>query len=296
MTNNEQGLPFPEVINGVLTFNSIADYEAIVDAGEDMSLDYSEEEGEPQEIIEEGIEEQELMDYIEQIEFENYGVIHGEDNDLEEPFLAAILNVDKIIQMGNWLIKVDVVREKVWVIPADAEQAYENLRAETGEGLQVYSTGDDVLDILQYGPDYASRGCSGVGSLNVINETSFFPGSPIRFSGRVRFFRAGIYFKLSAKAEYTKQYNGALYLTLEVRGPEAWRKRRPCRPRHVGTASAGVKKQGRHFSQQWVFYSRTRSLNGYYLFARAGLYLTPPQDGGRGAFTTWVGRNISSPY
>src|SRR5690554_7324722 len=71
----------------------------------------------------------------------------------------------------------------------------------------------------------------------------------------VKHFRAGVYHRTTAR--FVPLTSGVLSTDLEIKGPQAWRKRRPCNSGTIGTSSAGVKASGTT-QQLWQFYSGTR--------------------------------------
>ncbi|MEO0776443.1 MAG: hypothetical protein AAF146_07755, partial [Bacteroidota bacterium] len=146
--------------NGVLAFESLEYYQSIVDYGEDMS---DNPDGDPVEVVLDGVAEEVIINYTEQQNFPSYGTIKGADSEFDDAFMDAILNADRIVQIGSWLIKINPTEEKVWTVPVSNPNAYEELLAESGVGVVSHSTGDDVLYQLSSDGLAQDRGCGGVG-------------------------------------------------------------------------------------------------------------------------------------
>ena len=293
---NTDGL---SVQNGVLVFESIEYYQSIVDHGDDMTEESP--DGDPLAIIEDGIAEQVIEAYVRTIGFDSYGSIVGENSEFDDSFIDAILNEDRIVQIGSWLIKIDRNDEKVWTVPATNADAYQGLLQESGEGVESHSTGDDVLYQLTNDGLARDRGCGGISSGLYPQENKVFIPLQTTLNTFVTYRRFGIYFDLHAGAGYRNYFpptNNNIHLTLQIKGPEAWRKRRPCRSRHIGRSASGDKRMGfGNTDYSWKFYSGSRGLNGFHLFARArAVILNHPSLGFVYGFSDWRGRNINSPY
>ncbi|MEO0776445.1 MAG: hypothetical protein AAFW73_13795 [Bacteroidota bacterium] len=286
-------------INGnLLVFESLEYYQSIVDHGEDMSEAL---EGDPILVELDGVAERVVIDYVEANGFPSYGSIHGESSEFDQEFMDAILNEDRIVQIGSWLIKIDRNDEKVWTVPATNADAYQGLLQESGEGVESHSTGDDVLYQLTNDGLARDRGCGGISSGLYPQENKVFIPLQTTLNTFVTYRRFGIYFDLHAGAGYRNYFpptNNNIHLTLQIKGPEAWRKRRPCRSRHIGRSASGDKRMGfGNTDYSWKFYSGSRGLNGFHLFARArAVILNHPSLGFVYGFSDWRGRNINSPY
>jgi len=217
---------------------------------------------------------------------------------LSDKYFNEILNEDKILQIGSKIYRVNVEDEKVLILPADKIEEYNDLliENESNEEIKRFSTSDDVLDEVREN-EAASRGCGGIGGgwreSNIVNLDD---AGNIKFQARVRFFRAGIWFRVTARCDYTPAYSEIVNLSLEINGPQAWARRRPCGPSNIIVSPPGVKRTGFSHSYLWEFHSGTRSLNGLYLFARAKASITPPGQVTVTKYTSWTGINANSPY
>jgi hypothetical protein len=212
------------------------------------------------------------------------------------------------------LYKINLEKEKVFSLPAPLYRMhYKTLVAELTEGTPVkeYSIDDDVLH-----PNTKSRGCGGIdGGVYPSYDNTYdgqiiktFPdGTVWRLNPYVRFFRAGVYFKLSSGFEIWRYpssshhtggqivrniSNSGLSIEMFIRGPEGWWKPRPCNS--VGTISYGYHySQGTYGNYNKFVYKGTRNLNGYYFFVQGRAKYA---DGTFTIASPYGGRNINSPY
>jgi hypothetical protein len=256
------------VQNSVLCFETVAYYESIVsDESENFGVD-------------------ELTEYLNKTSFNSYGKKYAENSTFDEEFMDAIMNEDQIIKIGEWFIFIDIPSETVLALSDSEENAYQGLVNKTNRNIKIFSVGDDVLYHLETNTNPEDRACGGVGG-GTYPSPNLWIGSWAT-SVYVDFFRAGIYYRLKAGADPTS--SGVYNQTIEVVGPEAWRKRKPCNSGTIGTSAAGNKASGSG-NFVWAFYTGTRNLNGYYLFARISVQTTSGT-----VFTSSAGRNINSPY
>lgn len=285
-SNQIDSIRFPGVSieNDVLCFSSAIYYDSIVS---NESTLYSVEA---------------LMSAIDSSDFISYGKIHGQDSEFDEPFMEAILNRDRVVAIGDWLILIDYNHEEVRTIRRDEDQAYACLLAGNGNSMRRFSTGDDVLDHLVNNTMPDERSCGGIGGgiypayTNSSNAQIIgnIGGTDIRLNTGVKFFKAGIYFRLSSLYELWPNIsglNGIFNINVQVKGPEGWRMRKPCSSGTTGTIAANtITINSSSASAYSTFYSGTHNLNGYYFFVRAIC-----TNCGTG-WTPYGGRNINSPY
>jgi hypothetical protein len=139
---------------------------------------------------------------------------------LYDDFLLSILNEDKIVQIGQWIIKVDLESEIVSALSEDNINFYNDLVNDVdNDSIFQFSTDDDVLDLLDMGvkgtissdkfkkkwwkkckdsrADARKSTISNVGMLTSRQELV------------VRYFKAGIYFTLYAKVKNSGAYFGS---------------------------------------------------------------------------------------
>lgn len=144
-------------------------------------------------------------------------------DDLYDDFLPTILNEDKIVQIGKWIIKVDIQNEKVFVLSEENEKFYNDLKENiNNKNIYVFSTEDDVLDLLEEGVEGTIKdgqlkrwGCSAVGRRNKWKRYGhLLNGTEIQ----VIYHRAGIYYSLFAAAQNlgATNYSEAAYVKMNI--------------------------------------------------------------------------------
>jgi hypothetical protein len=259
--------------NGMLVFNSLENYELSVSdltADEEANFVYA-------------INGLNYTSYTE--EFVNQGT--NAVDLIEDNVLSAILNKDRVVQIANYIYKVNLQTEKVFVLPKAKISELNDLINEniTNKNIRQFSTGDDVIYLAESGDP--GEKCGGIDGCESVSDVVDF-GNNIRCQAMVKHFRAGIYYRTTAR--FVPLTPGVINTELEIKGPEAWRKRRPCSSGTIGTSAAGVKVSG-STQKLWQFYSGTRNLNGLYLFTRIKCTFN-----GSVKYSTWCGRNVNSPY
>lgn len=264
-------------------------------------------------------EETAFLDKISHLGYDNYfSVSHDAKATTPEmdPFLGQVLNKDGVVQIGDHLFRIDLERDEVFVLPIErkATSDYADLlKGNTlNENISAYSTGDDVLHLVKNPSEEKCGGISG-GTYPCYTYAyqgqiiyTFADGSVWRLNPGVKFFRAGIYYRLSSLYEVwyypsasarsggrMKNLAGLVTIEMFCRYPQGWYRKRPCRSSSIGTQPGGFYYSSTQASYQRTFYSGTRNLNGYYFYVQ-----------GRGRdflgnitqATPYGGRNINSPY
>jgi len=128
------------------------------------------------------------------------------DEDLYPEFLLTILNEDKIVQIGEWIIKVDMEKNIVSVINEENYDLVDNLiEGVTNKKIYQFSTSDDVLDLLEDGskgtvntPQLKGIFCkegyaADHNSHHTINVNGFLVQT------QCRYYKGGIYYSLFAQ-------------------------------------------------------------------------------------------------
>jgi len=223
-----------------------------------------------------------------------------------DDFLGQILNEDGIIQIGEHLYKIELFTETVKVLlynddKDNYQQAVKKFN-DNDDSVQLFSVGDDVLEIMS---GNGGEKCGGIGggeypaysNPDFALLVAYDYGVYHKINTGVKMFRAGIYFKLSAKYEkypMSSSYNGLHTVVVEVKGPQGgWYKKRPCGSNDIGTLGANTLIIGTSsYSAQYTFYSGSRNLNGFYFFVRARCTNCNINND----WTVYGGRNINSPY
>lgn len=126
-------------------------------------------------------------------------------------FLTSILNPDGIVQIEDYIIKVDMSKERVLVLHATDSSYYEDLVNNnlTNEKIRQFSTDEDVLDLLrnnQSGQRISGLFCTDGGMSSQKADGFVYFGAGYRLDCKVVYQKAGIYFSLQSKVK--KQFQG----------------------------------------------------------------------------------------
>jgi hypothetical protein len=114
-----------------------------------------------------------LLSDISKLNFKNYfSVDHlnsksGNDSIQEmDDFLGQILNDAGIVQIGNYIYKVNLQSEKVFVLPVSNSAEYEDLVNEnkSNKNIRQFTTGDDVIYLAESGEP--GEKCGGIGNFD----------------------------------------------------------------------------------------------------------------------------------
>ncbi len=273
--------------NNMLTFESLESYEYLVAK---VSTETREQ----------------LLNQIDLLDFKNYFSVpvritenlNEEIQEMDE-VLGRLLNSDGAIQIENHIYKVDLRKELVFVIDAiNRERDYSDLVAGNTDNPNVtfYPIDADVLYLVNGEKEYR---CGGIGSIPDADGIKTATLNGIQFGIRARHFRAGIFFRTSALAQYPQNLSGIHYLSIEANTPRIWLRKRPCGSNDIITIPAGKLVEGGQFhTQGFEAYSGTRNLNGMYFFVRAKLTLAHSSGAPSttSAVTDWAGRNVNSPH
>lgn len=229
-----------------------------------------------------------------------------------------VLNTVGIIQIGDYICRVSLEDESVYVIADSKKQtAYTDLRNGNTQNNDVhrYSIDDDVIEVLL---NQEIPKCGGVGGGTYRCYANSYEGQIIkefengvvwRLNPFVHFFRAGIFFRLSSQYEVYRYLteestsNGQIVdningqgITIEmfVKGPVGWWKRRPCNNGTIGIQTAGYHYcSSKYGKEKRTLYSGSRNLNGYHLFVQG----RAKYDNGTYTIASpYGGRNVNSPY
>ncbi len=229
-------------------------------------------------------------------------IINIEDSNAMDINLGQLLNIDGVLIIGDNALKIDLPEKKVYLTALNSLASnYQSLITGDIENKLIswFSTDDDIIDYLLYGFIEKCGGISG-GTYPCYNNSANaqvigqFANIDVRLNPGVKFFKAGIYYRLSALYELINyNINGTYNIEIEVKGPQGWYKKRPCNSGSTGTTPASTFISSTLSAYQKTFYSGTRNLNGYYFFIRAR---AKKPDGTYTEWTPYGGRNINSPY
>src|SRR5690554_5520349 len=149
----------------------------------------------------------------------------NEQNQEMDDFFGQLLNEDGAIQIGSHLFKIDLGTDQVFVIKSENKESdYDDLinGNTNNNNVAVYSVDQDVLYLVNGEPE---EKCGGIGGGEYVSDVVDF-GNNIRCQAMVKHFRAGVYHRTTAR--FVPLTSGVLSTDLEIKGPQAWRKRRPC--------------------------------------------------------------------
>jgi hypothetical protein len=123
------------------------------------------------------------------------------DDLLGDDDLAQILNEDWIVQIGDYLYRVNKPTESVYVLPASNVSQYEDLVNEnkSNKNIRKFSTEDDVVELAESGAEGQKGlfcGESGVGSRSSTNTHGSSPGINTGVTSTLRHSKFGIYFTI----------------------------------------------------------------------------------------------------
>lgn len=213
------------VINGILAFESTDIYESHL---------------EKMRTIPEGLTESQHMDQIETaLNFQSKRSLFlnakskpnartlAEDG-IHDERLASILNEDNMVQIDQWIFKLDLLKKKCYALALDdaTSALVDEMKTSTPSDakIQVYSTEEDVLDLLASGTPSKVKNLRVNGLFGNDAKLDYFvwydPSSAYIYDNddrgkiecKVVYQQAGVYFSLQAKIKYHAKSPGGLYL------------------------------------------------------------------------------------
>lgn len=126
------------------------------------------------------------------------------DDLLGDDDLAQILNEDWIVQIGDYLYRVNKPTESVYVLPASKVSEYQDLVNENvaNKNIRKFSTEDDVIELVESGAEGQKSLCF-QSYANQRNEfiSATLPlgyGMQLIIDMRSKYFAAGIFFNLKS--------------------------------------------------------------------------------------------------
>lgn len=132
-----------------------------------------------------------------------------------DEYFESMLNSDQVVQIGEFLFRINPKAKKVFVLPASKINEYKDLVAEnlSNKNITVYSTDEDVLDLVTGNPSNArmfSFICreGGVGA-DAAQITFTHGGSTIQTLAA--FNKYGIYYSLFAQVNPSTGSNKFLF-------------------------------------------------------------------------------------
>ena len=220
-----------------------------------------------------------MLAAIKSVKFKNYATLEqvnqpttdkskGQEMD---DFLAQLLNVDGAVQIQDHIYKVDLAKEKVFVIKAeDRATHYQDLIHGniSNKAVSEYSTDDDVLYAVR---DGINEKCGGNGThTKVANPIGFNDNQEYEYyQFSIGNFKAGIYFSFRAIFELLPNPNmfGAPTSSVQfekiITPHQLHLQFRPCNSsanHYYSTGTFPMPYNGTH-SSKWVAASSSRNLN-----------------------------------
>lgn len=194
------------VENGMLVFNTVDDFDRLIESLNDESYD--------------DLKNLDYQSYSESINSE-------EENKIEDAFLSVALNKDQAIQIGNFIYRINKANEKVFALRKDSYDNYDDLIAEniSNKNILELSTEDDVFEMLgevTYEEKALSKNCQSSNQNNnsgwteyadYVDENNVYGNGKdkrYKFSVwlRVRYDNWGIYRKLFTEFKHKEAWGG----------------------------------------------------------------------------------------
>jgi hypothetical protein len=122
----------------------------------------------------------------------------------------SILNPDLVVQIGDYILKVNPSTQKVYALSAAHEAEYADLVAErmSNANIRQFSTNDDVLELLQSGQ--SSQRCGELGLEKEKVSTDEIELGKYSMKGTVAYASYGFYFSLAAGITITTRDTDAV--------------------------------------------------------------------------------------
>ncbi len=141
-------------------------------------------------------------------------------------FLSTILNSDGMITIGDHFFKIDFEDEKVYVLPVSLEDRLGDLQNKdlSNGDIMVFSTDDDVLDMLADGSKGSANGrtmlfCSDRKANDLKNKEKYYEYSDniagVDYRAKIKhgYQKAGVYFSLMTELKHMDRFQSAGNLT-----------------------------------------------------------------------------------
>jgi hypothetical protein len=205
--------------------------------------------------------------------YTSWNETHPKDTLLNSSLFGTILNAEGVVQIGNFIVKVNPIKHKVYVLQATKSLWYGALISEDTTNINItkFSTEEEVLEQLENGNFRAlfcresGAGTDGRKSIYVnytVNSVSR------RFGAYIKYTTGGIYFnaEIGAVNEYSNGGGVNDQSTLTVDYGINY---------HIrcgGNASYEGSKSSNSSTVTYQSYRGSKALNAYYFAARARLY------------------------
>ena len=196
---------------------------------------------------------------------------------MEDEYISSLINEDSVLQIGQYLFKIDVNKELVFALDEKDEEHYQDLVAENddNERIMVFTTSDDVLPMLAEGATGAVENARQAGltceqsqarAESRSDDVYYGAGNDYRLNCVVRYVKLNVYFKLMAKTRNQFKMFGVWVEqigNLTIATDAGWKPR--CRS--TGYRNDIVSETARS-SIKRVVYEKVKGLNKYYYRAQ----------------------------
>lgn len=235
----------------MLIFESVESYE--------KSVDYTSEE-----------KREKLLSNISKLNFKNYfSVEHlnskSENDSIQEmdDFLGQLLNEDGCIQIGNYIYKVNLQAEKVFALPVANSDEYQDLVNEnkSNKNIRQFTTNDDVIYLAESG-DTGEKCNNPAGGFE--GTTVFEQNTTYETRCYLKYFTAGIYYRVTGRSKKIGNYGGNYRYILECVNSTTQIRRNPCSNDDVTYHYTGIKKDTYNDPEPvWEMYSKAWKIKNY---------------------------------
>jgi hypothetical protein len=180
-----------------------------------------------------------------------------------DDFLGQLLNEDGIIQIGNFIYKVNLQSQKVFVLPATNSSEYQDLVNEnkSNKNIRQFTTNDDVIYLAESGA--SGEKCNNPSSGFELS-TEFESSSSLRTRCLIKYFTAGIYYRVTGRSLKVGNYGGNYRYYLECVNSTTQIRRNPCSNDDVTVHNIGVKLNTYNDPEPvWEMYSKAWKIKHY---------------------------------
>jgi hypothetical protein len=130
-------------------------------------------------------------------------------------FISTLLNANGMISIGDYYFKINLGTERALVLAKEHAQELADLENENleNENIMVFSTSDDVLDLLEAGVTNGTNGRTqlcfeGGADQKEDKEDRNYCANRVRMDNKVVYQKLGIYFSLQAKSKVYLWFDG----------------------------------------------------------------------------------------
>lgn len=205
------------------------------------------------------------------------GRTEAEDILLEDEYISSLMNEDRVLQIGQYLFKINVNEELVFVLNEQDKEHYDDLVKENDENekIMVFTTNDDVLPLLAEGSNGTVENAREAGLFckdgkadprrTGYQYTYYGANRDYRMIASVRYVAIGVYFKLMAKVRNQSKFTG-IWIAQEghmyVHTDAGYKQR--CRSTEYKKDTKGEVDN----AAKRVVYEKVKALNKYYYRAQ----------------------------